>query len=126
MERGSFIAQKRDLYPAEVDFESYFGAHEGMRETHRDFLKKGKLPEGVMEKGKLPVWFPKIAEGQDATIPAAPGPEQLPIFVCGGPTRNKSMTFYTMYNTLVTKPVKLPKNGDELIKNPGCQEQCRI
>jgi hypothetical protein len=111
---------------AEVDFESYYGAHEGMRETHRDFLKKGKLPEGVIEKGKLPAWFPKVAEGEDATIPAAPGPEQLPIFVCGDPTRNKSMTFYTMYNTLVTKPIKLPKNWDELIKHLGCQAECGI
>jgi hypothetical protein len=111
---------------AEVDFESYYGAHEGMRETHRDFLKRGKLPEGVIEKGKLPPWFPRVAEGQDATIPVAPGPKELPLFVCGDPTRNKSMTFYTMYNTLVTKPVKLSKNWDERTKNLGGQGQCSI
>ena len=110
----------------EVDFESYYGAHEGMRETHRDFLNRGKLPERVIEKGKLPVWLPKVAEEQEATIPVAPGPEQLPIFVCGDPTRNKSMTFYTMYNTLVTKPIKLPENWDELIMHLGCQGECRI
>jgi hypothetical protein len=109
---------------AEVDFESYYGAHEGMRETHRDFLKKGKLPKGVIEKGKLPAWFPKVAEGEDATIPVAPGPKQLPLFVCGDPTRNKSMTFYTMYNRLVTKPIILPKDWDELTKNLGCQGEC--
>lgn len=111
---------------AEVDFESYYGAHEGQRETHRDFLKRGKLPERVIEHGKLPVWFPKVAEGQDATIPVAPGPKQLHIFVCGDPTRNKSMTFYTMYNTFVPKPIKLPANWDELIKDLGCQGECRI
>ncbi|NWF53696.1 MAG: hypothetical protein HXY45_02755 [Syntrophaceae bacterium] len=111
---------------AEVDFESYYGAHEGMRETHRDFLRKGKLPEGVIEKGKMPAWFPRVAQDEDATIPAAPRPEQLPIFVCGDPTRNKSMTFYTMYNTLVTKPIKLPQNWDELIQHLGCTGECRI
>jgi hypothetical protein len=111
---------------AEVDFESYYGAHEGMRETHRDFLAKGKLPEGRIEKGKLPPWFPRVPEGEDATIPVAPGPKQLPIFVCGDPTRNKSMTFYTMYNTLVTTPMKLPKNWDGMNKHLDCQGECRV
>ncbi len=111
---------------AEVDFESYYGAHEGQRETHLDFLKRGKLPERVIEKGKLPAWFPKAMPGEDATIPVAPGPKQLPIFVCGDPTRNKSMTFYTMYNTVVTKPVKLPANWAKLVTDPGCQGECPI
>lgn len=104
---------------AEVDFESYYGAHEGQRETHRDYVKAGKLPERVIEKGKMPKWFPKVAEGEDATIPVAPSAKQIPIFVCGDPTRNKSMTFYTFYNTLVTKPIKLPTNWDGLIKGAG-------
>ena len=95
---------------AEVDFESYYGAHEGQRETHRDLLRRGRLPERAIEKGKLPAWFPKVVAGEDATIPVTPDPKQLAIFVCGDPTRNKSMTFYTMYNTLVTKPIKLPTN----------------
>ncbi len=105
---------------AEVDFESYYGAHGGQRETHRDYLEttlrveRGKLP--AVEKNKLPAWFPKVVEGEDATIPIAPGPKQLQIFVCGDPTRNKSMTFYTSYNTFVTKPVKLPANWDKLEK----------
>lgn len=111
---------------AEVDFESYYGAHEGQRETHRDYLKRGKLPERVVEKGKLPTWFPKVVEGEDATIPVAPGPKQLPIFVCGDPTRNKSMTFYTMYNTFVTKPIKLPANWDKRVKDLRCQWECNI
>lgn len=111
---------------AEVDFESYYGAHEGQRETHRDFLKRGKLSERVIQKGKLPAWFPKVVEGEDGTIPVAPGPKQLPIFVCGDPTRNKSMTFYTMYNTFVTKPIKLPANWDKLVKDLGCQWECNI
>jgi len=95
---------------AEVDFESYYGAHEGVRETHHDLLRKAKLPERVIEKGKLPVWFPEVVQGQDTTIPVAPTSQELSIFVCGDPTRNKSMTFYTMYNTVVTKPIELPKN----------------
>ena len=111
---------------AEVDFESYYGAHEGQRETHRDYLKRGQLPERVVEKGKLPTWFPKVAEGEDATIPVAPGPKQLPIFVCGDPTRNKSMTFYTMYNTFVTKPIKLPANWDKRVKDLRCQWEYNI
>lgn len=111
---------------AEVDFESYYGAHEGQRETHRDFLKRGKLPGRVIEKGKLPAWFPKMEKGEDATIPVAPGPKQLPIFVCGDPTRNKSMTFYTMYNSVVTKPVKLPADWERLVTGLGCQGECRI
>jgi len=111
---------------AEVDFESYNGAHEGQRETHRDFLKKGKLPERVIETGKLPTWFPKVMAGEDATIPVAPRPQQLPILVCGDPTRNKSMTFYTMYNTFVTKAIKLPANWDKLAKDSGCQGACHI
>lgn len=97
---------------AEVDFESYYGSHEGQRETHRDYLKSGKLSERVVETGKLPAWFPKAAEGEDATIPVVPRPEQLPIVVCGDPTRNKAMTFYTMYNALVTRAVKLPAGRD--------------
>jgi hypothetical protein len=111
---------------AEVDFESYYGAHEGQRETHRDFLKKGKLPERVIGQGKLPGWFPKVVEGEDATIPVAPGPQQLPIFVCGDPTRNKSMTFYTMYNTFVTKPIKLPEGWNKRVKDQSCQGECNI
>lgn len=111
---------------AEVDFESYYGAHEGQRETHRDFLRRGKLPERVIGQGKLPAWFPKVVEGEDATIPVAPGPKQLPIFVCGDPTRNKSMTFYTMYNTFVTKPIKLPADWDKMVKDQGCQWECNI
>jgi hypothetical protein len=99
---------------AEVDFESYHGAHEGVRETHRDLLRKGKLPERVIEKGKLPTWFPNVVVGEDATIPVAPTPKQLSIFVCGDPTRNKSMTFYTMYNTVVTKLITLPADWDRL------------
>jgi len=108
---------------AEVDFESYYGAHEGQRETHRDLLIKGKLPEPAIEKGKLPAWFPEVVAGEDATIPVARAPKQLSIFVCGDPTRNKSMTFYTMYNTVVTKPIKLPAkwNGDF-----GCQGECSM
>ena len=102
---------------AEVDFESYYGAHEGQRETHKDYVKAGKLPEKVIEKGKIPKWFPKVAEEEDGTIPVAPQARQIPIFVCGDPTRNKSMTFYTFYNTLVTKPVKLPENWDKLIQD---------
>lgn len=98
---------------AEVDFESYYGAHGGQRKTHRDYLDKGELP-GV-EKGKLPAWFPQAAEGEDATIPIAPAPQQLQIIVCGDPTRNKSMTFYTVYNPFVTKPVKLPANRGESV-----------
>jgi len=101
---------------AEVDFESYYGSHEGQRETHQDYLKSGKLTERHIEKGKLPTWFPKVAEGEDATIPVVPEPEQLPILVCGDPTRNKAMTFYTMYNAVVTKAVKLPANWDALGK----------
>ena len=93
---------------AEVDFESYYAAHQGHRETHRDYLESGNLP--AVEKGKSPPWLPKVVEGEDATILIAPGPKQLHIFVCGDPTRNKSMTFYTMYNAFVTKPVKLPAN----------------
>jgi hypothetical protein len=104
---------------AEVDFESYYGAHEGQRETHHDYIKSGKLPERVIEKGNIPKWFPRVAEEEDATIPVAPSPKQIPIFVCGDPTRNKSMTFYTFYNTLVTKPIKLPGNWDKLIRNVG-------
>jgi hypothetical protein len=111
---------------AEVDFESYYGAHEGMRETHRDLLQKGKLPAGRIETGKLPPWLPGTVEGQDATIPAAPAPGQLPIFVCGDPTRNKSMTFYTMYNTLVTRPIRLPADWDERTGSLGCQGACGI
>jgi len=111
---------------AEVDFESYYGAHEGQRETHRDYLKRGKLPGQVIEKGKLPTWFPKVVEEEDATIPVAPGPKQLPIFVCGDPTRNKSMTFYTMYNTFVTKPIKLPANWDKMVKDLRCPWECNI
>lgn len=111
---------------AEVDFESYYGAHEGMRETHRDLIRKGKLPERQIEGGKLPPWFPPVAPGEDATIPVTMRPEQLPIFVCGDPTRNKSMTFYTMYNTLVTKPVRLPEGWDETVKALGCQGECSL
>ena len=92
---------------AEVDFESYYGSHEGQRETHRDHIRCGKLAEALIEKGKLPTWFPEVANGQDATIPVVPQPEQIPIFVCGDPTRNKTMTFYTMYNAVVTKAVKV-------------------
>jgi hypothetical protein len=99
---------------AEVDFESYYGTHEGQRETHRDYLKSGQLPERLIEKGRLATWFPKVVEGEDATIPVVPRPEQLPILVCGDSTRNKSMTFYTMYNAFVTKAVKLPANLDKL------------
>jgi len=99
---------------AEVDFESYYGAHEGQRETHKDHLKSGKLSMRHIERGKLPSWFPRVAEGEDATIPVVPAPEQLPIFVCGDPTRNKTMTLYTMYNAVATKPVELPANWDDL------------
>ena len=111
---------------AEVDFESYYGAHEGQRETHRDLLRRGKLPDRVIENGKVPAWFPGVVEGEDATIPVAPAPKQLSIFVCGDPTRNKSMTFYTMYNTFVTKPIKLPANWNELTQDLGCQGECSI
>jgi hypothetical protein len=111
---------------AEVDLESYYGAHEGQRETHQDFLRKGKLPERVIEMGKLPPWFPRVMEGEDATIPVAPSPNHLPILVCGDPTRNKSMTFYTMYNALVTKPVKLPADWERRVRNLGCREECRF
>jgi hypothetical protein len=107
-----------------VDFESYFGAHEGQRETHRDLLRSGRLPEQVIERGKLPAWFPEVVAGEDATIPVAPVPKQLVIFVCGDPTRNKSMTFYTMYNTLVTKPIKLPANCTERTQDLGPQWEC--
>jgi hypothetical protein len=99
---------------AEVDFESYYGPHAGQRETHRDYLKSGQLTKRLIEKGRLPAWFPKVVEGDDATIPVVPRPEQLPILVCGDSTRNKSMTFYTMYNAFVTKAVKLPANLDDL------------
>jgi hypothetical protein len=78
---------------SEVDFESYYGSHEGQRETHQDHLKSGKLSERHIRKDKLPKWFPKVAEQEDATIPVVPKPEQIPIFVCGDPTRNKTMTF---------------------------------
>jgi hypothetical protein len=98
----------------EVDFESYYGPHAGQRETHRDYLKSGQLTKRFIEKGRLPAWFPKVVEGDDATIPVVPRPEQLSILVCGDSTRNKSMTFYTMYNAFVTKAVKLPANLDEL------------
>ena len=74
---------------AEVDFESYYGAHEGQRETHRDFLKRGKLPERVIENGKLPAWFPKVVEGEDATIPVAPAPKQLSHFRMWGPNQKQ-------------------------------------
>ena len=111
---------------AEVNFESYYGAHEGQRETHRDLLIKGKLPERVIERGKLPAWFPGVAAGEDATIPVAPAPKQLSIFVCGDPTRNKSMTFYTMYNTLVTKSIKLPANWTEPAQDLGCHGECSL
>ena len=109
---------------AEVDFESYDGAHEGVRETHRDLLRKGKLSERVIEKGKLPAWFPEVVHGKDATIPVAPTPRELSLFVCGDQTRNKSMTFYTMYNTVVTKPIRVPGNWNELTRDRGCQGQC--
>lgn len=109
----------------EVDFESYYGAHEGVRETRRDLLRKGKLPERVIEKGKVPAWFPDVAREADATIPVAPSPKQLSLFVCGDPTRNKSMTFYTMYNTVVTKPMRLPDNWEELTRAVGCHGDCR-
>ena len=111
---------------AEVDFESYYGAHEGQRETHRDFLKRGKLPTKVIEQGRLPAWFPKVVQGEDATIPVVPRPEQIKIFVCGDPARNKSMTFFTMYNTFVTKPIKLSADWDKRVKDPGCQGECSI
>ncbi len=111
---------------AEVDFESYYGSHEGQRETHRDHLKSGKLMERHIEKGKLPIWFPKVAEGEDATIPVVPRPEQIPILVCGDATRNKTMTFYTMYNAFVTKAVRLPANWDARGKDRGCQGGCSI
>ena len=99
---------------AEVDFESYYGAHEGQRETHHGYLKSGKLAERHIETGKLPTWFPKVAASEDATIPVVPRPEQLPILVCGDATRNKTMTFYTMYNAFATKAVRLPANWDTL------------
>ncbi len=92
---------------AEVDFESYYGAHEGQRKTHRDYLKSGQLTDQHIEKGKLPTWFPEVAQEDDVTIPVVPRPEQIAIVVCGDPTRNKSMTFYTMYNAFATKAVKL-------------------
>jgi hypothetical protein len=96
----------------QVEKRSPYGAHEGQRETHRDFLTSGKLTERRIEKGKLPTWFPKVAKEEAATIPVVPRPAQIPIVVCGDPTRNKSMTFYTMYNTFTTKAVKLPANWD--------------
>jgi hypothetical protein len=111
---------------AEVDFESYDGAHEGVRETHRDLLRKGKLQEQVIEQGKLPAWFPEVVQGKDATIPVAPTPRELSIFVCGDPTRNKSMTFYTMYNTVVTKPIRLPGNWNALTRDRGCHGECSM
>lgn len=111
---------------AEVDFESYYGAHEGMRGTHRDFLQAGKLPAEAIAPGQLPPWLPGVAAGEDATIPVVPTPAQLPIFVCGDPTRNKSMTFYTMYNTLVTKPIRLPARWEERVTGLGCQGECGI
>lgn len=93
---------------AEVDFESTYGAHDGQRTTHRDFLASGALAARHIETGKLPAWFPAVAAGADATIPVVPRPEQIAIVVCGDATRNKSMTFYTMYNTLATRSVRLP------------------
>lgn len=111
---------------AEVDFESYYGAHEGQRETHRDLIAKGKLPEQRIERGRIPAWFPPVADGAHATIPVAPAPEQLPLIVCGDPTRNKTMTFYTMYNTFVTKPVRLPAGWAERVQALGCQGACDI
>jgi len=103
----------------EVDFESYHGAHEGQRETHHGYLKSGKLAQRHIEKGQLPTWFPKAAESEEATIPVVPRPEQLPILVCGDATRNKTMTFYTMYNAFVTKAVRLPANWSTLEKDSG-------
>ena len=38
---------------AEVDFESYYGSHEGQRETHRDFLESGKLTERLIREGQI-------------------------------------------------------------------------
>ena len=72
---------------------------------------------GVGPTSRVQVWDDEcaaVAEGEDATIPVVPKPEQLPIFVCGDPTRNKTMTLYTMYNAVATKPVKLPANWDDL------------
>jgi hypothetical protein len=111
---------------AEVDFESYYGAHEGQRETHRDLLKKGKLPAQRIERGKMPAWFPAVVDGEDATIPVAPRPEQLPLLVCGDPTRNKTMTFYTMYNTFVTKPLRLPADWSVRAQGLGCRGECAL
>lgn len=105
---------------AEVDFEWSYGSHTGQRQTHKDLVESGILPEKYVEKGKLPAWFPKVVEGEDATIPVLSSPEQLAIFVCGDITRNKSMTFYTMYNPVPeTNEVQLPANWDELMKELG-------
>lgn len=110
----------------EVDFESYFGAHEGQQETHLDFIRKGRLPQRVIEKGKVPAWFPKIVDGEDATIPVVPDPKQILIFVCGDPTCNKSMTFYTMYNVPATKAIRLPDEWEARLKDLACQRECQI
>jgi len=110
----------------EVDFESYFGSHEGQQETHKDFIRKGKLPSQVIEKGKMPIWFPKVIEEEDMTIPVMPRSRQIIIFVCGDPSRNKSMTFYTMYNAPVTKVIKLPPDWPARLKDLTCDRECKI
>jgi hypothetical protein len=101
----------------EVDFESYYGAHEGQRETHRGYLKSGKLTERHIEKGKLPTWFPTVAEGEDATIPVVPKAEQLPILVCGDPTRYQAHTLKDRSDLLEKLKGLNQKSWPEFIKH---------
>jgi len=83
---------------AEVDFESLRWRHEGCAKPPSRFAEERKAPATVIEKGKLPAWFPEVVHGKDATIPVHRRQESCP-FSCAGTNRNKSMTL-SMYNTL--------------------------
>jgi len=74
----------------------------------------------------MPIWFPKVIEEEDMTIPVVPRSRQIIIFVCGDPSRNKSMTFYTMYNAPVTKVIKLPADWPARLKDLTCDRECKI
>jgi hypothetical protein len=79
---------------------------------------KSTMAEPRAETGKLPPWFPRFPGWEEIkTTPVVTNPTDLEILVLGDPSRNKVQALSA--NGYSTKPIRLPKNWDDLMKAAG-------
>jgi hypothetical protein len=75
------------------------------------------LAEPGVEKGRLPVWYPRFPGWEAIETTPSIQVDKIDILVCGDPSRNKAQTMAGA--KMVAREINLPANWDELMEKKG-------